>query len=319
MNQLSLALHGGAGTILRGETTPEREQAYLAGLRAPLLSGWEMLKAGATSLDVVEHVVRMLEDDPLFNAGRGAVFTYDETHEMDAAIMSGVDRSCGAIAGVGGVRNPITLARAVMERSDHVLLAGAGAEAFARAHAIPFETFDYFHYDLRHEQWKRARREDVVQLDHSDKPIANTIDGALDEKKFGTVGAVALDASGDVAAATSTGGMTNKRYGRVGDTPLIGAGTWADNNTCAVSCTGHGEYFIRAVAAYDIAALMEYKGMSLNDAADEVVMRKLKEMGGEGGVIAVDALGNIAMPFNTPGMYRGMVGSEREAVVEIFL
>jgi len=229
----AIAIHGGAGTILKSVILPEQEKAYHLALKTALESGFNILQAGGTSLDAVVAAVECLEDSPLFNAGRGAVFTNDGKHEMDAAVMVGNSRAAGAVASVTGVRNPIRLARAVMEHSEHVFLAGAGAEQFARNHAIAFEPEDYFFTRQRYDQWQEAMREGVVQLDHRD------------DKKFGTVGAVALDTTGNIAAATSTGGMTNKRYGRIGDSPVIGAGTWADNATCAVSCTGHGEYFIR--------------------------------------------------------------------------
>lgn len=289
----AIAIHGGAGTILRSAMNPEMEASYHAALRSALMAGYSMLSAGGTAIDAVSAAVVNLEDCPLFNAGRGAVFTHEAKHELDAAIMHGKDRAAGAIAGVTGVRNPVLLARAVMEHSDHVMLAGAGAEQFAREHGFTFENETYFFTRQRFDQLQDALREGSVLLDHRD------------DKKFGTVGAVALDSAGNLAAATSTGGMTNKRFGRIGDTPLIGAGTWADNNTCAISCTGHGEFFIRAVAGYDVACLMEYKGFSLREACDEVVLRKLKNAGGEGGLVALDRNGLPALVFNSEGMYRG--------------
>ncbi|HEX8424071.1 MAG TPA: isoaspartyl peptidase/L-asparaginase, partial [Pyrinomonadaceae bacterium] len=246
------------------------------------------------------------EDDPLFNAGRGSVFTHDGRHEMDAAIMSGKDLRAGAVAAVGGVKNPIRLARRVMEETPHVLMCGSGAEEFAREVACEFAPPEYFFSEFRYEQLLQARRDEEVRLDHSP------------DKKFGTVGAVARDSRGHLAAATSTGGMTNKRYGRVGDTALIGAGTYADDRTCAVSCTGHGEFFIRTVAAYDIACLMKYRGLPLDEACGQVVGQTLREMGGEGGLIAVDHRGNVALPFNSEGMYRAWVTSEQEAQVSIY-
>ena len=303
---IALALHGGAGTILRSNITAEQESAYRAGLHAALTAGWELLVQGAAALDAVTETVRLLEDCPLFNAGRGAVFTHEGVHEMDASIMCGRTLAAGSVAAVRNVRNPIALARAVMDRSEHLFLAGSGAEEFAREQGIAFEPDEYFHDEYRYSQLLAARAQDRVQLDHAD------------EKKYGTVGAVALDSAGDLAAATSTGGMTNKRYGRIGDTPIIGAGTYANNRTCAISCTGHGEYFIRAVVAYDISCLMEYRGMTLAEASDLVVNQKLRTMGGEGGLIAVDAAGNIAMPFNSEGMYRGSVSSAQAATVKIF-
>jgi beta-aspartyl-peptidase (threonine type) len=305
-SKLALAIHGGAGTISRALMSAEREAAYREGLRCALLHGWQMLSDGGDALDVVEAAVCVLEDDPLFNAGRGSVFTHNEKHEMDAAIMSGVDLRAGAVAAVDGIKNPIKLARRVMEETEHVLMCGSGAEEFAREAGSEFAPPEYFFDEFRYEQLLQARREDEVRLDHS--PI----------KKFGTVGAVALDARGHLAAATSTGGMTNKRFGRVGDTAIIGAGTYADDHTCAISCTGHGEFFIRTVAAYDIACLMKYKGLTLNKACEQVVDVTLRELGGEGGLIAVDNSGNIALSFNCDGMYRAWITSESEAQIAIY-
>ncbi|MGB7922553.1 MAG: isoaspartyl peptidase/L-asparaginase [Pyrinomonadaceae bacterium] len=304
--RLALAIHGGAGTILRAEMSMEREAAYRDGLRRALRRGWEALESGGAAIDVVETAVRAMEDDPLFNAGRGSVFTHDGRHEMDAAIMSGKDLRAGAVAAVGGIKNPIALARRVMEETPHVLMCGSGAEEFAREAGCEFAPPEYFFDQLRYEQLLQARREDEVSLDHS--PV----------KKFGTVGAVACDARGHLAAATSTGGMTNKRYGRVGDTAIIGAGTYADDRTCAVSCTGHGEFFIRAVVAYDAACLMKHKGLSLTEACEQVIGVTLREMDGEGGLIAVDRHGNLALPFNSEGMYRAWITSGQEAQVAIY-
>jgi beta-aspartyl-peptidase (threonine type) len=288
-----------------------KKRAYRRGLEAALVAGWTLLRDGATALDAVERAVCVLEDNPLFNAGRGAVFTNAGTHEMDACIMSGADLRAGAVAAVAGVKHPISLARRVMDESPHVLLCGAGAEEFARSAGIDFAPAEYFYVELRYRQLLDARREGEVQLDHAG-------DSKSLDKKFGTVGAVACDARGDLAAATSTGGMTNKRFGRIGDTPIIGAGTYADNRTCAISATGHGEFFMRAVAAYDVACLMKYGGLSLAAACERTVNETLREMGGEGGLIAVDALGNIALPFNSEGMYRAWVSSEHATVVEIY-
>jgi beta-aspartyl-peptidase (threonine type) len=296
-SNISIAIHGGAGTILRSTMTPQLQKQYEEALKAALDAGYSVLVTGGSSVDAVEASVRSLEDYPLFNAGRGSVFNHEGKHEMDAAIMDGRSTAAGAVAGVRGVRNPVSLARAVMEKSEHVLLSGQGAEIFARETGIPFEDDSYFYTSQRYQQLQEALDAGRVQLDHADS-IAN-------EKKFGTVGAVALDASGNLAAATSTGGMTNKQWGRIGDSPIPGAGTWASNDTCAVSCTGHGEYFIRAVVGHDIHCLMSYKGLSLQEACDVLVHDKLLKAGGEGGLIAVDALGNVAMPFNSEGMYRG--------------
>lgn len=308
MNSFSIAIHGGAGTISRNLISPEQEAAYLKALSEALLAGESVLKSGGSAIDAVSASVVSLEDCPLFNAGKGSVFTADERHEMDAAIMEGNNLKAGAVAGVSNVRNPLLLARAVMEKSEHVLLSGKGAEAFGRSINMRFEDSSYFYDEFRHQQWEAAVKEGIVQLDHS---IGK-------EKKFGTVGAVALDKHGNLAAATSTGGMTNKRFNRIGDSPVIGSGTYANNNTCAVSCTGHGEYFIRAVVAYDVSCLMEYKGMSLEEATRLVVMEKLVRLGGEGGLIAVDTKGNIAMPFNSEGMYRGFCRENEELQVAIY-
>lgn len=304
--KLALAIQGGAGTIRRAEMSAEREAAYRDGLQQALARGWEVLSKGGSALDTVEATVCVLEDIPLFNAGRGAVFTHDERHEMDAMIMSGEDLRAGAVAAVGGIKNPITLARRVMDQTEHVLLCGVGAEEFAREAGFEFAPPEYFFTEFRYEQLLQARRENEVRLDHS--PI----------KKIGTVGAVACDARGHVAAATSTGGMTNKRFGRIGDTALVGAGTYADDRTCAVSCTGHGEFFMRAVVAYDVACLMKYKGLTLQEACEQTINQTLREMNGEGGLVAVDRMGNVALPFNSEGMYRAWITSERAAQIAIY-
>jgi beta-aspartyl-peptidase (threonine type) len=306
---ISIAVHGGAGTILRSHMTPEKERAYQAALEAAVNTGHQLLAAGGSAWDAVAAAVVVLEDSPLFNAGRGAVFTHDGTHELDASIMDGRDQSGGAVAGVHLVRNPILLARLVRERSEHVLLTGAGAEAFARLHGVAFEPVEYFHTAQRWEQLQEALKDDSIRMDHSDDK---------DEKKFGTVGAVARDAQGNLAAATSTGGMTNKKWGRVGDTPILGAGTYANNATCAISCTGHGEYFIRSVVAYDVHCMMEYKGLPLAEAVRTVVHDKLVKIGGEGGLIAVDAQGNVVLDFNSEGMYRAKRVGMGEVVAEIY-
>lgn len=293
MNPFTIAIHGGAGTISPDSMTAEKEQLYLKGLEQALLAGHTVLKENGSALDAVMAAVVQLEDNPLFNAGRGSVFTHEGLHEMDAAIMDGNSGNAGAVAGVKSVRNPIVLARLVMEKTEHVMLHGSGAEELARLHNLAFESPEYFYDAFRYEQWQSIRDTETTQLDHSGN------------KKFGTVGAVALDKNGNVAAATSTGGMTNKRFSRIGDTPIIGAGTYAANHTCAVSCTGHGEYFIRSVVAYDVSCLMEYKGLSLEEACRTVVMDKLVKTGGEGGLIAVDKTGIPQLVFNSEGMYRG--------------
>ncbi|MBK8226713.1 MAG: isoaspartyl peptidase/L-asparaginase [Flavobacteriales bacterium] len=307
MSKIALAVHGGAGTIARELMTPEREKAYRDALELALKRGHAILKEGGAALDAVEAAVRALEDSPHFNAGRGSVFNADGQHEMDASLMNGSDLRAGAVAGVQNVKNPISLARRVMEKSSHVLISGMGAFEFAHKQKIELEDDQYFFDQFRYDQWKETVGTDVYTLDHSDK-----------EKKFGTVGAVALDAHGHLAAATSTGGMTNKKWQRIGDSPIIGAGTYANDATCAVSCTGHGESFIRAVAAHDVHALMAYKGLSLQEAVRVVVHEKLPPLDGDGGLIAVDRNGNIVLDFNCTGMYRGQVGADGEVETAIF-
>jgi beta-aspartyl-peptidase (threonine type) len=308
LNTIALALHGGAGTITRALMDAEKETRYKAALQAALDAGYAILEHGGTALDAVEATVNVLEDSPLFNAGRGSVFTSAGTHEMDASIMDGNTREAGAVAAITGVKNPISLARMIMEKSGHVMLAGQGAADFAKEQGVDFLPADYFYDEFRYRQWQEAKNSGAMQLDHT----------PLNEKKFGTVGAVALDAHGNLAAATSTGGMTNKKYGRVGDSPLIGAGTYANNRTCAVSCTGSGEFFIRSVVAYDVSCLMEMKGLSVEEASHEVVQKRLPELGGDGGLIALDAHGNICLSFNTEGMYRAAKSSLGVDLVEIY-
>lgn len=295
MNNISIAIHGGAGTILKSTMTSEKETAYKAALQGALDAGYNALAAGLSSIDAVEIAVSALEDCHLFNAGKGSVFTAEGTHEMDASIMDGKTLMAGAVSLVKGIKNPVKLSRLVMEQSDHVFLAGQGAELFAQQKGCEFRDNDYFYDEFRFNQWQEVKGTDQFQLDHS----------VNKDHKFGTVGAVALDQFGNIAAATSTGGMTNKKFGRVGDSPMIGAGNYANNTTCAVSCTGSGEFFIRAVVAYDVSCLMEYKGLSLQEACAEVVQNRLMKIGGDGGLIAVDAKGNIILEFNTEGMYRG--------------
>jgi len=306
--KIALALHGGAGTITRALMDEAKEAHYKKDLQAALDAGYAVLLHGGAALDAVELTVKVLEDSPLFNAGKGAVFTNSGTHEMDASIMDGKTLQAGAVASVNGIKNPISLARAVMEKSGHVMLAGVGAENFAKEQGFAFLPADYFYDEFRYKQWQEAKATGAMQLDHT----------PLNEKKFGTVGAVACDVHGNVAAATSTGGMTNKKYGRVGDSPIIGAGNYANNSTCAVSCTGSGEYFIRGVVAYDVSCLMEYKGLSLQEACDTVVHNRLLKIGGDGGLVAADAKGNVALPFNTEGMYRAARTSLGVDFVEIY-
>ncbi len=307
-NTYSLAIHGGAGTLVKGMMTPEKERAYKKALEFALDQGSAVLEKNGSAMDAVAQAVAALEDSPLFNAGKGSVFTADETHEMDAAIMDGKTLNAGAVALVSGIQNPVFLARDVMEKSEHVFLAGKGAMEFAKHLNYTFEDPAYFYDKFRHEQWLEIKDTDRFQLDHTQKK----------DSKFGTVGAVAQDQDGNLAAATSTGGMTNKRYGRIGDTPIIGSGNYANNKTCAVSCTGSGEYFIRGVVAYDVSCLMEFKNMSLKDAALEVVQNRLHKIGGDGGLISVDVKGNICMPFNTEGMYRASIKSGEAKKIAIY-
>ncbi|MEK6371085.1 MAG: isoaspartyl peptidase/L-asparaginase [Acidobacteriota bacterium] len=298
-----LVMHGGAGTITRASMTPEMEKQYRETLEQALRAGHAVLMKGGASLDAVETSIRILEDSPLFNAGKGAVFTHEGKNELDAAIMSGKDKMAGSVAGVTIVRNPISAARAVMEKSKHVMMAGKGAELFATQAGMEIVDPSYFWTERR---WKSLQNE---LMKEQGKPQAYL--DVPDEKKFGTVGAVALDKNGDLAAGTSTGGTTNKRYGRIGDAPIIGAGTYAENESVAVSCTGAGEFFIRWTVASDIAALVKYRGLSVKDAGDEVIHKKLEPVkGAEGGAIILDGKGNFAMPFNSEGMYRGWIGPD---------
>jgi len=314
MQKFSIAIHGGAGTIIKEHLTPELEAEYRKALKESMDAGYLVLSTGGSAVNAVKAAVVMLEDNVLFNAGRGSVFTHKGSHEMDAAIMDGNTLAAGAVAGVRNIRNPVELAEKVMLHSSHVFLGGRGANEFAVMQGIKFEPDEYFYSDFRYNQWQEIRESDSYQLDHSS---AKT-ESALKDKKFGTVGAVACDSHGNVAAATSTGGMTNKQYGRIGDSPMIGAGTYANNNTCAISCTGHGEIFIKAVAAYDVSCLMEYKKMNLREACEEVVMKKLVALHGEGGLIGADAKGNVALVFNSPGMYRGFKNSNGENLIAIY-
>jgi L-asparaginase / beta-aspartyl-peptidase len=314
MAKYTLVLHGGAGTILKEDMTPELEAAYLKGLEDALAAGYAVLDEGGTAVNAVKATVVVLEDNMLFNAGRGSVFTKKGVQEMDAAIMEGATLKAGAVAGVRNVRNPIELAMEVMRNSNHVFLSGKGANDFAIRQGIKLEPDEFFFSQFRYDQWKAIRDSDNYSLDHTHQKVEEL----MRDKKFGTVGAVACDAAGNIAAATSTGGMTNKKYGRIGDSPLIGAGTYANNTTCAISATGHGEPFIRGVAAYDVSCLMEYKGLSLQQALHKVVHEKLIKLEGEGGMIGVDALGNGAMVFNSAGMYRAMKSSDGEHEVAIY-
>lgn len=323
----ALAIHGGAGTILRSQMTPDLEREYRSGLETALLAGWKVLDSGGSAIDAVEAAVVSLENFPLFNAGRGAVFTHDGRQEMDACIMDGSSLRAGAVAAVEHVKNPIKLARLVMQETQHVLLAGDGASEFARQQGVEFETDEYFFTEHRWLQLQHARAEGVVELDHTPEEIelieeTETKQSPADQhfvfqndKPMGTVGAVACDSGGKLAAATSTGGMTNKKFGRVGDTPLVGLGTYADD-MCGVSGTGYGEFFMLGVTAYDVSARMRYKGLTLADAARETI-EHLASIKGEGGIIAVDGGGNVSLPFNSQGMYRGHI-SHRRPVIEIY-
>ena len=338
MSKIALAVHGGAGTILKSEMTAELESEYRSGLEYALLKGWEVLRKNGSALDAVETTTVALENFPLFNAGRGAVFTHEGKNELDAAIMDGANGKAGAVAFVKNVVNPIKLARLVMERTEHILLGGGGANEFAREMKVEMADDAYFYTEHRYRQLLQAREAGKVQLDHagevesrewrveskeikveSDNQVTDSLDSPLStlHSKIGTVGAVACDFNGNLAAATSTGGMTNKKFGRIGDTPIIGAGTFADNRTCAVSCTGHGEFFMKTLAAFDVSARMKYKNLNLESAANEVI-ENLREIGGEGGLIAVDAFGNVALPFNSDGMYRGFMTADGEMTVEIY-
>jgi beta-aspartyl-peptidase (threonine type) len=309
MSNYTLVIHGGAGTILKKNMTEEKEAAYRKGLQDALDAGYAFLQKGRSAVEAVLAATVSLEDNILFNAGRGSVFGKDGSQEMDASIMDGNTLMAGAVAAVRNVRNPVELAYTIMMKSQHVMLNGNGALEFAKENGLKIEEDDYFFSAFRYDQWKQMQGSDEAVLDH------NVV---IKDKKFGTVGAAAMDIHGNIAAATSTGGMTNKQYGRVGDSPIIGAGTYANNKTCAISCTGHGEPFIRAVTAYDVSCLMEYKGLSLEKAMNVVVHDKLMKMEGEGGMIGVDAKGNAAMIFNSEGMYRGVRRSDGRYEVSIY-
>lgn len=311
MKKYALAIHGGAGTILKEEMTPELEKLYRKALQKALDAGFLILEKDGDAISAVKAAVTELEDNPLFNAGKGAVFTKDGINEQDAAIMDGKTLNAGAVAAVRNVRNPVELAEQVMLNSEHVFLSCEGAKDFAIKQGVKLEPDEYFFTQFRYDQWKEMKDSDSFALDHKSE-------GSMKERKFGTVGAVACDKKGNIAAATSTGGMTNKQYGRIGDSPLIGIGTYANNKTCAISCTGHGEPFIRAVAAYDVSCLMEYKNMSLQEACEEVVLKKLVELNGEGGLIGIDAEGNAALVFNCAGMYRGLKSSDGTDLIAIY-
>lgn len=331
--KLGFMLHGGAGVITKGSLTPEKEKEYRAKLEEAVLAGYKTLQSGKSSLDAIEVAIKILEDSPLFNAGKGAVFTNEGKNELDASVMDGKNLAAGAVAGLRRVKNPITLARAVMEKSEHVMMVGEGAEKFAREQKIELVDEKYFwtqpRWDslqkiLKEERESKKEKGTSQNQGQPDFPFSNPVYAAmtrtekLSENRFGTVGAVALDKDGNLAAGTSTGGMTNKRFGRVGDAPIIGAGTYANNATCAVSATGWGEFFIRLGVARDISALMEYRAMPIQQAADMVIQQKLQKAGGDGGIIAIDKFGNMAISFNSEGMYRAYINAEGKPVVEIY-
>ncbi len=314
---IAIAIHGGAGTISKARMTPDKRAKYHAKLTQALDTGYALLEKGASSQKAIIAAIQVLEESPLFNAGRGAVYTYEEKHELDASIMNGKTLNAGAVSGVTRVKSPIALAEQVMEKSVHVMLSGEGAETFAKQQGLEQVDNKYFDTDFRYQSLLKAKKK-LAEKEQELKDFQAAHQTLDDEYKFGTVGAVALDKSGTISAGTSTGGMTAKRFGRVGDSPIIGAGTYANNNSCAVSATGHGEYFIRYHVAADICARVEYQGLSLTDAANKVVNEVLVEAGGTGGIIAVDTNGNIAMPFNTSGMYRGFRKQGQAANVAIF-
>ena len=316
LTPFGFVIHGGAGTIERSRMTPEREAAYRAALGEALTAGYEVLRRNGPGLDAVVAAIRLLEDSPLFNAGKGAVFTAEGTNELDASIMDGRTLKAGAAAGLKRIKNPILLARLVMEQSPHVMMVGEGAETFARQRGVEFVDPKYFYTEERWQQLQRRREEERQSPPpRSAKPGGEKL--LLEDRKLGTVGAVCLDRAGNLAAGTSTGGLTNKRFGRVGDSPVIGAGTYASNNTCAVSCTGDGEYFIRAAVAHSVSAAMEHGRLALEEAA-RLALEKARQLGGTGGLIAIDRRGNFATPFNTSGMYRGHIGPDGRPRVSIY-
>ena len=316
-----LVIHGGAGTILKSEMTPEKEKAYQQGLNDALQTGYTILAKGGTALDAVEASIKILEDNPLFNAGKGAVFTNEGKNELDASIMDGKSLKAGAVASITTIKNPISASRAVMDKSQHVMMAGKGAEKFAAQQGCTIVDPSYFFTEDRWKALQKAKADDSLkakQTKDSAKQKASLKQQHNSDYKYGTVGCVSLDSYGNLAAGTSTGGMTNKKFGRVGDSPIIGAGTYANNATCAISCTGYGEYFIRLVMAKSVSDRMELAHQSLGHAANEMIMHKLGELGGDGGLIAVDKDGHIAMPFNTSGMYRGYITSDGKKEIKIY-
>ncbi|WP_431166095.1 isoaspartyl peptidase/L-asparaginase family protein [Tenacibaculum halocynthiae] len=315
-NEFAIIIHGGAGTILKKNMTPEKEKAYQQKLEEAIKAGYSILKKGGSSTKAVEASIHIMENSPLFNAGKGAVFTNAETNEMDASIMEGKTLNAGAVAGVKTVKNPISAAIQVMNNSNHVLLSGIGADNFAKEKGLEIMDPSYFYTEKRFKSLQRIKDKEKTQLDHDEK--STFYDTDIKDSKFGTVGCVALDKKGNITAGTSTGGMTNKRWNRIGDSPIIGAGTYANNATCGVSSTGWGEYFIRGVVAHDIAAQMEYKNVSLKEATNDVIQNKLTNLGGTGGIIALDKNGNMSFEFNTAGMYRASMNDKGELIVKIY-
>lgn len=318
-DKFCIVIHGGAGTILKENMTDSLESAYREMLDSAVSAGYAILENGGEAIDAVTKVITILEDSPLFNAGKGSVFTHDGKNEMDASIMEGKTLKAGAVAELTHVKNPILLARTILEKSEHVMMVGPGAEQFARQEGIELVDSSYFYTEQRMEALQKAiKKEEEEKKAGGTKSSSLFFDTYVKDNKFETVGCVALDKHGNIVAGTSTGGMTNKRFGRIGDSPIIGAGTYADNQVCGVSCTGWGEYFIRSVAAYDIAAQVKYKGLSLEEACRETVQKKIPSMGGDGGVIAIDKAGNIVMEFSTAGMYRASIGADGKKTIGIY-
>ncbi len=317
VNDFAIIIHGGAGTILKKNMTDEKETAYKLKLEEAIKVGHNILKNGGTSTEAVMKTIQVMEESPLFNAGKGAVFTHEETNELDASFMDGKSLNAGAVAGVTNVKSPIELAIKIMTDSDHVMLSGKGASIFAKEKGLEIVDPSYFYTERRFKSLQRIKNRNKTELDHDDKKAA-FYDADIKNAKFGTVGCVALDKNGNIAAGTSTGGMTNKRWGRIGDAPIIGSGTYANNNTCGVSSTGWGEYFIRSQVAYDISAQMEYQHKSLKDATTDVIQNKLTKLGGTGGVVALDKNGNMSFEFNTAGMYRASMNDKGKLVIKIY-
>lgn len=316
-DNFGIVIHGGAGTILKKNMSDSLEKAYHEKLKEAILVGHEILKNGGTSMEAVTKTINVMEDSPLFNAGKGAVFTHEETNELDASVMDGATLNAGAVSGVQRIKNPIDLAVSIMDDSPHVMLSGKGAETYAEERGFELVDPSYFYTERRFQSLQRIKDQEKTELDHDTK-VSFADDPFIKDSKFGTVGCAALDKNGNLAAGTSTGGMTNKRWNRIGDAPIIGAGTYANNATCAVSSTGWGEFFIRAMVAHDISALMEYKGLSLQEAAREVIQEKVPALGGDGGIVAIDHQGNVAMEFNTAGMYRAHMNADGELIIKIY-